>query len=76
MSEVVRRLIIKLHFQNGQSYKGLIAPIFGRKWLYYYLRETLCATWYHFCNLKKVKNNHGRVLLLVKLQAEISNFTF
>ena len=29
----------------------------------------LCAIWYHFYNLKNVKNTHGRVLLLVKLQA-------
>ena len=30
--------------------------------------ETLCAIWYHLCNLKNVKNTHGGVLLLVKLQ--------
>ena len=30
----------------------------------------LCAIWYHFYNLRNVKNIHGRVLLLVKLQAE------
>ena len=28
-----------------------------------------CAIWYHLYNLKNVKNSHGRVLLLVKLQA-------
>ena len=28
-----------------------------------------CAIWYHLCNLKNVKNTHGGVLLLVKLQA-------
>ena len=27
------------------------------------------AIWYHLHNLKNVKNTHGRVLLLVKLQA-------
>ena len=27
----------------------------------------LCAIWYHLCNLKYVKNTHGRVILLVKL---------
>ena len=26
-----------------------------------------CAIWYHFYNLKNVKNTHGGVLLLVKL---------
>ena len=29
-----------------------------------------CAIWYHLKKKKKVKNTHGRVLLLVKLQAE------
>ena len=28
----------------------------------------LCAIWYHSYNLKNVKNTHGGVLLLVKLQ--------
>ena len=27
---------------------------------------TLCAIWYHFYNLKNVKNTHGRMLLLVE----------
>ena len=31
-----------------------------------------CAIWYHLCNLKNVKNTHGGVLILVKLQAEAS----
>ena len=34
-----------------------------------------CAIWYHLYNLKNVKNTHGGVLLLVKLQAEACNFT-
>ena len=29
-----------------------------------------CAIWYHFYNLKNMKNTHGGVLILVKLQAE------
>ena len=28
-----------------------------------------CAIWYHLQNLKNVKNTHGRVLILVKVQA-------
>ena len=31
----------------------------------------LCAIWYHLYNLKNVKNTHGGVLLLVKLQASL-----
>ena len=29
-----------------------------------------CAIWYHLYNLKNVKNTHGGVLILAKLQAE------
>ena len=29
-----------------------------------------CAIWCHLCNLKNVKNTHGGVLNLVKLQAK------
>ena len=39
------------------------------------LNETLCTIQYHLHNLKDVKNTHGRELLLVKLQAEVCNFT-
>ena len=31
----------------------------------------LWAIWYHLCNLNNVKNIHGGVLLLVKLQAKV-----
>ena len=34
-----------------------------------------CAIWYHLSNLKNVKITHGRVLILVKLQAKACNFT-
>ena len=34
-----------------------------------------CAIWYHMYNLKNVKNIHGGMLILVKLQAEACNFT-
>ena len=30
--------------------------------------KTLCATWYHSCNLKIVKNTHGGVILNAKSQ--------
>ena len=33
------------------------------------LHVMLCAIWPHLYNLKNVKNTHGGVLLLVKLQA-------
>ena len=29
-----------------------------------------CAIWYHLYNLKNVKNTHGGVLILIKLQAK------
>ena len=34
----------------------------------------LCAVWYHLYNLKNMKITHGRVLLLVKLQALACSF--
>ena len=34
-----------------------------------YIFETFCAIWCYLYNLKSVKNTHGGVLLLVKLQA-------
>ena len=34
-----------------------------------------CAILYHLYNLKNVKNTHGGVLILVKLQASACNFT-
>ena len=35
----------------------------------------LCAIWYHWYNFKNMKNTHGGVILLVKLQTEARNFT-
>ena len=40
-----------------------------------YIFVMRCAIWYHLYNLKNVKNNHGRVLLLVKLQALLLKVT-
>ena len=34
-----------------------------------------CAIWYHLSNFKNVNNTHEGVLILVKLQAEVCNFT-
>ena len=36
---------------------------------------TFCPIWYLFFNFKSMKNTHGGVLLLVKLQAKACNFT-
>ena len=44
--------------------------LFGLVW-HIVLDETLCTIWYHSYNLENVKNSHGGVLLLVKLQAEL-----
>ena len=35
----------------------------------------LCTIWYLSYNLKNVENTHGGVLLLVKLQALVCDFT-
>ena len=39
-------------------------------WKYWKASYTmLCAIWYHFYNLQKLKNSHGRVLLLGKFSS-------
>lgn len=43
--------------------------------LVYKQYDTLCAIWYHLHNLKKEKNIHGGVLILVKIQAEACDVT-
>ena len=35
----------------------------------------LCVIWHHLYSIKNVKNTHGGVLLLAKLQASTRNFT-
>ena len=35
----------------------------------------LCEIWYHLYSLKNVKNTHGGMLLLVKLQTSVCNIT-
>ena len=42
------------------------------EWKRYVMRW---AIWYHLYNFKNVKNTHGEVLILVKLQASACNFT-
>ena len=37
--------------------------------------ETLRTIWYHFYNLKNLKNTNGGVVLLVKLQAKLCSFS-
>ena len=52
--------------------KKLIDGIIGLlTWL---IIAVLCAIWYHVHNLRNVKNPHGGVLLIVKLQASACNF--
>ena len=41
-----------------------------------FINLVLCAIWYHLYNLKHVKNIHGEVLLLVKLQAQAFNYNY
>ena len=37
--------------------------------IYSQIHVVRCTTWYHLYNLKYVRNTHGGVLILVKLQA-------
>ena len=47
----------------------IMSVYFRRKYVIF------CAIWYHFYKVKNVKNTHGGVALLVKLQAKACNFT-
>ena len=38
---------------------------------HYTTNVVCCVIWYHLYSLKNVKNTHGRVLILVKLQASL-----
>ena len=51
---------------------GVFGTIFN---VYKFTFVMFCAIWYHLNNLKNMKNAHGGVLLLIKLQAEVCNFT-
>ena len=57
-------------FRLSQLVPNFISP---QSQLFLYVMR--CAIWYHSYNLKKAKNAHGEVLLLVKLQSENCNFT-
>ena len=47
------------------AYSNFKKNIFGKC----FSRDVMrCVTWYHLCNLKNVKNTHGGVVYLVKLQ--------
>ena len=56
-------------------------PLYQVSWNHHEINCTrdkfvmLCVAWYHSFVLKNVKNTHGGVLLLVKLQANACNFT-
>ena len=52
------------------SWSVLLFIFYGKKNISFSsLFEMFCAIWYHLYNLKNLKNIHGGVLLLVKLQA-------
>ena len=44
-------------------------------WAHWGLFAMLYAIWYHLYSLKNVENNHGGVILLVKLQVWACSFT-
>ena len=54
-----RKFIIVLKLKDKYCLNSLVSTI----------TVMLCTIWYHLHNLKNVKNTHGGVLILVKLQA-------
>ena len=57
------------YFNSGQKIKLHKKERFLLK---YVMR---CAIWFHLYNFKNMKNIHGGVLILVKLQGKVCNFT-
>ena len=47
------------------------AALIAMEMMMQYTNVVRCAIWYHSYNLKNVKNTHGGMLILVKLQAEV-----
>ena len=65
-------LVLLRQFQNFQNALGQFIPNHLPKHAITITNVMLCAIWFHLYDLKNVKNTHGGVLLLVKLQAEAS----
>ena len=59
----MQRLYVVMCIKTGQSIK-----LFDIIWNYV---KSYVVRWYHLYNLKNVKNAHGGVLILVKLQASL-----
>ena len=60
------RFKLKVVWQIHEYFKNILWRWFLQESLY----VVCCAIWYHLYYLKKVKNTHGGMLLLVKLQTE------
>ena len=54
--------------------RKLLDSIVFQIWCTTLICETFCTIWYHLYNFKNVKNTHGSVLPLVKLEASACNF--
>ena len=75
-------LVLFFVYSNLYHYSCLNENMLWTEWLmfvlnmtnYLLLHGTLCAICYHLYNLKNGKNTHEGVILLVKMQAEASNF--
>ena len=52
-----------------------LSEIHGAWRVKHYTYVVRCVIWYHLYNFRNVKNTHGGVLLLAKLQVQACNFT-
>ena len=62
-------------YQLVSILRKLLDSIAFQVWSTTLIYEMFCTTWYHQYNFTNVKNTHGGVLPLVKLQASVCNFT-
>ena len=67
-----KKWLINCSYNPHKSNIGIISVLLDTHSTKYVVR---CTIWYYLYNLKNVKNIHGGVLILVKLQAEACNFT-
>ena len=61
ISKQIQRTINKFHILQ------ILPKLYFQKYMY----VMFCAIWYHFNNLKNLKNTHGGFFFLIKLQAKV-----
>ena len=67
LANFILRCLLSSQHENGEKLNRFLT--------YKGLNVMRCAIWCNLYNLKNVKNTHGELLILVKLQADVCKFT-